>query len=124
MIATSDGNITTRKGDTFNLNIKYYSETGGVRTLNNLTGYTAKMQVKNSNDCTNINNIILDLSSGGVSPAIILGGVLGTIDITVLASVMETLLTGSFSYDLELTNGAFKVTPLSGLFTIIDDTTR
>lgn len=64
--------------------------------LRNLTGYTAKMQARDSADA-----LKLDSSAGDIS--LVLGGAAGTIAISITKAEVDTLVPGTgYSYDLVL----------------------
>ena len=83
----------------------------------NLTGYTARMKVKNI--VRNVEVISITSSSG-----IALGGSAGTIDLTVSATDMTKVVAGKYSYDLELVSPGGVVTRLvKGTFTVTPEVT-
>lgn len=83
----------------------------------NLTGYTARMKVKNV--VKNFEAISITSSSG-----IALGGSAGTIDLTVSAADMTKVVAGKYSYDLELVSPGGVVTRLvKGTFTVTPEVT-
>lgn len=100
--------IVTTQGDTWKFNATV--ETDGVAW--NFTGYTAKMQVKESSSAL---NTYLDLATGD---EITLNSS-GKISITVSAAVMATVPPGRWVYDLEVTSsGGEKTTLLEGNFVV------
>ena len=87
----------------------------------NLTGYTARMQVRQRYVST---STVLSLTS---SPAagISLGTTNGQITITVSATSMAAVEAGEYRYDLELVSGSGVVTRLlMGSFTVRAEVTR
>jgi hypothetical protein len=91
-------------------------------TVVNLTGYTARMQVRDSYDA---GTAIVSLTSG---TGITLGGTAGTIAL-VLSATATALLDGTpntqFVYDLELVSGAGYVTRLvEGRFYVFPEVTK
>ena len=95
-------------------------QTGG--TAVNLTGYSARMQVRDSYDG---GTAIVSLSNG---TGITLGGTAGTIDLA-LSATATAALDGTpntqFVYDLELVSGAGYVTRLvEGRFYVYPEVTR
>jgi hypothetical protein len=88
--------ITIEQGATFSLNITWKSADG---TPVNLTGYTAKMQVRWK--YADANALLTFSSVGGT---ITLGGVAGTISINGAAAVTGVTEPKHGVYDLELTN--------------------
>lgn len=63
----------------------------------NLTGWTARMQVRTAVDAT---DVVLELTTE--NGRIVLGGVAGTVTLYVSATDMETILPATYKYDLEL----------------------
>jgi hypothetical protein len=86
--------ITIEQGSVFNLHLRYKDSLGAVIDL---TGYTARMQVRKS---VKSNDILLTLTTenGGIT----LGGALGTINIKAIAEHTALLTIRSGVYDLEL----------------------
>jgi len=87
--------------------------------LINLTGYTARMQVRADYAST---TAVLSLTTE--NSKITLGGALGTITILVSASDMQGVSGGSFVYDLEMVNGATVTRLVQGNFTVNAEVTR
>ena len=76
----------------------------------NLTGYTARMQVRSQET----NDLILDCAA-----YIALGGVAGTITFSVPAAITAALAAGKYKYDLELeSSGGIVDRILNGYFTV------
>lgn len=73
----------------------------------NLTGYTARMQVR---QMPNVYEVIVELTTE--NGRIALGGSAGTIDLTIAAADTEALPGGEYVYDLELVSGGGIVTRL------------
>jgi hypothetical protein len=90
-------NFTINQGETFSKLITWRDSAGA---LINLTGYTARMDLRRkATDTTSL------LSLTTANSRIVLGGALGTI--TLAISATETaLLTGVYVYDLEMVNGS------------------
>jgi hypothetical protein len=86
--------ITIEQGSVFNLHLKYKDNLGVVIDL---TGYTARMQVRKS---VKSNDILLALTTenGGIT----IGGSAGTINIKAIAEHTALLTIKSGVYDLEL----------------------
>lgn len=103
-------NIVADQGATFSRVITWKNTAG---TPINLTGYTAKMQVRTTPSAA---SAVLTLSTAAGS--IVLGGALGTITLTASAATMN--MDGyNYVYDLELTSGGGEVTRLvMGNFTV------
>jgi len=76
-------------------------------TLINLTGYTARMQLRESQDEASA-FLTLTTENGGIA----LGGALGTITLSISASDTAALTQTSGVYDLELVSGGGIVTRL------------
>jgi hypothetical protein len=111
-------NITIEQGATFRRVITWKAANG---TPINLTGYTAKMQVR---ERVGSSTVVLECSSA--NGRITLGGSAGTITI-VAQDEVTTLLTAmpKAVYDLELTSGAGEVTRLlRGNAQIVPEVTR
>ncbi len=90
-------NLSIEQGATFRLPITW--KTGTPRTVVNLTGYTARMQLRRVvTDELPLISITDTLSSEG---QVILGGVLGTIEVFITDTATEELVSGGV-YDLEL----------------------
>ena len=110
--------LDIQQGATLSLTATWTDSTG---TAVNLTGYTARMQVRAAYDAT---TTILSLTSGAGD--ITLGGSAGTIAITASATVTAALTapwTGV--YDLELVSGGGVVTRLlEGPATVSPEVTR
>lgn len=109
-------NIEAFQGDTFTLPIVWRDEN---RDLVDLTGYTARMQVRVTVDA---DDFLLELTTenGGIT----LGGTAGTIDLTVSAEDMALIDAGSYKYDLEMVVGESVTKLLRGKFKVIAEVTR
>lgn len=109
-------NITADQGATFDRVITWKDSNGNAV---NLTGYTAKSQIRTTYDSS---TIVLEMSTA--NGRITLGGVLGTITINVAAANMN-FSGGQYVYDLELTSAGGTVTRLvMGTFTLRDEVTK
>lgn len=84
----------------------------------NLTGYTARMQVRETIDAT---STILDIDT---DDDITLGGAAGTITIEVAASDTADITPGLYVYDLELVSGAVVTRLVEGAFMVSAEVTR
>tara|TARA_R110002111_G_scaffold175778_3_gene241340 strand:+ start:353 stop:712 length:360 start_codon:yes stop_codon:yes gene_type:complete len=102
--------ITCRKGDTFSLEFTF-KDSAGVAI--NLTGYTWKMDVKETD--TSSGDIIAD-SSFTYS-----GTAAGLLTVTATAATMAGVIGGLYVYDLQSTTGGAVKTWIYGLFTINED---
>ena len=88
-------------------------------TAVNLTGYTARMQVRPTVDST---AVPINLTSGS---GITLGGTAGTIQLSVAATALAAIEAGRYVYDLELQSGGGTVTTiLAGYFDVSPEVTR
>ena len=109
--------LEIKQGATLSLTATWRDSAG---TAVNLTGYTARMQVRSTYDSS---TTILSLTS---SSGITLGGVAGTIAITASATVTAAL-TAPWSgvWDLELVSGGGEVTRLlEGAASVSPEVTR
>lgn len=85
----------------------------------NVTGYSARMQVRDAADSTAVS---LSLVSG---TGITLGGTAGTIALSAVATATSAISAGQYVYDLEMVSGAGYVTRLvEGTFTVYAEVTR
>jgi len=110
-------NININQGTDFPLGITWEDTAAGPIDI---TDYTAKMQVKKQANMCSEALISLDDTNGG---GIVLGGVAGTIDISITADV-NILTAGSYHYDLELTEpGGSKFKLIRGTFNVISGVT-
>jgi hypothetical protein len=107
-------NITCPQGATFD---RTFTLTVGG-TAQNLTGYTAAMQVRESINATS--TLISLTSSSGIT----LGGSAGTVLVTIPASTTATVLPGIYVYDLELYSGSVTTRLLQGSFTVTGEVTH
>ncbi len=91
-----------RQGETFTRVITWKDSAG---VLVNLTGYTAKLQLRDTVSATVVDEFT---DTTGLA----LGGIAGTITWTMTATETAALPVGSLAYDLRLTSGASVVTYL------------
>lgn len=90
--------ITIEAGATFRLAITWKDDAG---VAINLTGYSARMQVRETYEATDTaTDPILSLTSGAGD--IVLGGSAGTVVVTVPAATTQKLFHSYAVYDLEL----------------------
>lgn len=109
--------ITIEQGATFTLNL-VWRDANNVPV--NLTGYTARMQVRSS-----YTDPTAQLSLTTENGAIVLGGALGTIAVTASATSTDDITVRSGVYDLELQASDGTVTRLvQGKVTISPEVTR
>ena len=113
-------NITCQQGATFQRQLTW---TDSARDAYNLTGYTARMQVR---DNVSSNTVVIALSTtAGSGGTITLGGIAGTVDLLIPAANTTTLTAGQYVYDLELVSGGGVVTRLlEGNFKVTAEVTR
>ena len=108
-------NFICEQGATFNRNILW--ESNSVPT--NLTGYTARMQVRSDYSSSTIIKQ-LTTENGGI----ILGGAAGTIDLLIPASETTLLTAGIYIYDLELVFNSTVYRLIQGKFTVNPEVTK
>ncbi|MGL5113588.1 MAG: hypothetical protein ACRC6O_13225 [Flavobacterium sp.] len=108
------GNITCTNNTTFVLNTVFYDEN---RNLIDLTGFTAKMQVKTSDGCSEgeegCPKLILELSTE--NGRIVLGGAAGTVNFIVDEAVMSPISCGRYFYDCIIDTGSTKIDYFKGV---------
>ena len=108
-------NIKCNQSETFQRNLTYKDSNG---TAINLTGYTAKLQIRKDFDQDAV--VTLTEASG-----ITLGGAAGTIAIEITAAATALLERNSYLYDLVLTSsGGIKTRILEGRFDVVAGITR
>jgi hypothetical protein len=111
-------NMKVEQGVTFSQNMTWKIDSNVV----NLSGYTARMNVRTSRSGrVPANILILALTSGD---GITLGGAAGTIRIDLSATQTSNISAGTYAYDLELESAGEEVTRLlSGTFTVSPEVT-
>jgi hypothetical protein len=108
-------NLTCKQGATFNRALTYRLN----HVVVNLTGYTARMQVRPDHTSE---NLILNLSVGY---GLAIDGEHGKITITVTAGTTATIPAGTYVYDLEIQSDNGEVTRLlEGKFIVTPEVTR
>lgn len=113
MTATYD--FTAGQGETFDRTVTW--KIGDVAV--NLTGYTARLQVRKTHKSTSA-VVSLTQASG-----LTLGGAAGTIQIVISATATAALTAGRYVYDLELVSGDGRVKRLlEGAFVLTPEVTR
>lgn len=85
----------------------------------NLTGYTARMNIRSTVDATTILHSLTTENSG-----IALGGAAGTVDLLISATNTALFTFGTAVYDLELISGTVVTRLLSGNVTLSKEVTR
>jgi len=109
--------ITIEQGATFSLSATWKDSTGSAV---NLTGYTARMQVRHFKDSTTTLANLTTENNG-----IVLGAALGTITVTITATATAAMPALEAFYDLELQSAGGVVTRLlQGKATISREVTR
>ena len=115
-MAATTYDITIEQGATFS-QVVTYKESG---VAINLTGYTARMQVRATLESA---STLVELTTA--NSRIALGGAAGTITLTIAAADTAALTAGRGVYDLELVSGSGIVTRLlQGVCTISRNVTR
>jgi hypothetical protein len=115
-MAATTYDLLIEQGATFSQLITY--KESGVAV--NLTGYTARMQVRATLESA---STLVELTTA--NSRIALGGTAGTITLTISATDTEALTSGRGVYDLELVSGSGIVTRLlQGVATISRNVTR
>ena len=107
-------NMICPQGSTFNQVLTYSIND----VLVNLTGYTARMQVKEKYSST-VKQLDLTTSNGGIT----LGGALGTITINATASQTAFILPKEYLYDLELVYASTVNRIIEGKFIVTAEVT-
>lgn len=108
-------NITCPQGATFGQQLTWLIDDDPV----DLTGYTARMQIREKYTST-IYNLNLTTENGGIT----LGGDLGTISLLVSASVTSEIVPKEYVYDLELDSGGEVTRIIEGKFIVTPEVTR
>lgn len=103
---TTPGNydLTIYQGADFALRVKWKDSLGA---LVDLTGYTARMQIRRS-----LRDAAIVASLTTENARIVLGGVAGTIDLSLLAATTAAVTVRAGVYDLELIDSTGIVTRL------------
>jgi len=111
-------NMKVEQGVTFSQNMTWKIDGNPV----NLSGYTARMNVRTSRSGrVPANILVLALTSEN---GITLGGVAGTIRIDLSATQTSNIAAGTYAYDLELESAGEEVTRLlSGTFNVSPEVT-
>ena len=104
--------IICRKGDTFNLVINVTDSAG---TAVNLSTYSFKMQVKETD--TSSTNVI---SNDDIT---ITGTAAGVLTVNIPSTVMTSVSSGLYAYDLQTINAGVTQTWLTGVLKVNEDVT-
>jgi hypothetical protein len=108
--------ITIPKGSTFTYPLTYKVSNSPV----NLTGYTARMQARQSHTSS---SVVIELTTA--NSKISLGGTAGTITLSLTAGETAAITQSSLVYDLELVSGGGEVTRLlEGSLILTPEVTR
>ena len=109
-------NIVCPQGSTLDQQLTYSIDEVDV----DLTGYSARMQVREKHTSTTA-SVSLTNTNGGI----VLGGALGTINIVVSAAQSSELVAKEYVYDLELVSSSGTVTRLiEGKFIVTPEVTK
>lgn len=97
-------NVRFAKGTTWKLSFTWYDKnpTTGVKTAKNLTGYSAKLQIRKAG------TVVLTTST--TAGTIVLGGSAGTVVSTASSTLTDALTYGPADWAIELTSGGGEVT--------------
>jgi hypothetical protein len=106
------GNITCTNNTTFYLYSEFYDKTNN---LVNLTGFTAKMQVRTSKCDEDCSKLVIEFST--TNGRIALGGTAGTVIIQASAADMALLPVGQYYYDFILNTGSTEIDYFKGIGT-------
>ena len=110
-------NIIADQGSTFTRQLTWNDSAGSAI---NLTGYTARMDVRTSIDAAGAATLSLTTENG----RIVLGGTAGTIDLSVAGTATAAVVAGDYVYDLELVSGSTITRLVQGTFTLRGEVTR
>jgi len=117
-MAASTYDIDLEQGSTYST-VFTYTDSNGAAV--NLTGFTARMQVRSVYSVTGP-AISLTTNGGG---GIVLGGAAGTVTVTVSATVSASLVPKNYVYDIELVSSGGVVTKLiRGKMKVLPEVTR
>lgn len=108
--------ITVDQGATYSQVFTWKDSNGAAISL---VGWTARMQVR---QMPPVSATIIELTTenGRIS----LGGVAGTVTLTISAADSDDLPVGAFAYDLELINGSTVERLIMGSFTVRGEVSR
>ena len=109
--------ITIEQGATFELHIIY--ETGSPAVPVNLTGWTARMQVRLNYKAPDPPLLNLTTENGGITV-----GSAGQIDVVALATLTDPIPSKVCVYDLEIANGTTVRRIVQGSATVTPQVTR
>ena len=110
-------NIIADQGSTFTRQLTWEDSAGSAV---NLTGYTARMDVRTSIDAAGAATLSLTTGNG----RIVLGGTAGTIALSAEGTATAAVAAGDYVYDLELVSGSTITRLVQGTFTLRGEVTR
>jgi len=110
-------NIICDQGSTFTRQLTWKDSAGSAV---NLTGYTARMDVRTSIDAAGAAVLSLTTTNG----RIVLGGTAGTINLSAEATATQAVQSGNYVYDLELVSGSTVTRLVQGSFVVRGEVTR
>jgi len=110
-------NIIADQGSTFTRQLTWNDSAGSPV---NLTGYTARMDVRTSIGAAGAASLSLTTENG----RIVLGGSAGTINLSAEATATAAVEAGIYVYDLELVSGSTVTRLVQGSFTLRGEVTR
>lgn len=113
---TGTYDFTIYQGATFSRVLTWRDSTNA---LVNLTGYTARMMIREAIDSTSA-FVTLTTENGGIA----LGGAAGTITLAISATATAAITQSQGVYDLELVSGSTVTRLLEGAVTISKEVTR
>lgn len=120
--------LIVEKGATLNLAFTWSTkDQNNVKTPVNLTGYSAKLQMRETYDSATSANAAISFSTTPTTAqgTITLGGTAGTIIVTATAAQTSAITIDSGVWDLELTDGTGVVTRLlEGKVTFTPESTK
>jgi hypothetical protein len=115
-MSNSTYDISAQQGSDYSVTLTYKDSNGAAV---NLTGYTARMQVRR---VASSPYVYLSLTS---SSGMTLGGAAGTVAISIPAVALASIPAGAYVYDVELVSaGGAVVKPIVGSFTVSAEVTR
>ena len=117
-MAAATVNLTVEQGATWSQALQW--KTGTPATAVDLTGYTARMDVRRT---ATSSETAVELTTENSRIAITAGT--GTVTLSLTAAITAVLTAGSYIYDLELVSSGGQVTRLcQGKFTVSAEVTR
>lgn len=115
-MAAGTYDVEWHQGDTFRLRLTWHDQN---QDPVDLTGYTARMQLRTSVDATEA-SLELTTENGRIS----LVPNIGEIHLVVDAETMAAMTAGTYRYDLEMVQGAEVRKILKGKFKIVAEITK